>query len=78
MSDWHALAACRDYEPDEWFPRHAADAGPAILICQGCPARRACAREALDTKERHGVRAGVLLVEESIRECRDQLRAVAG
>jgi len=48
-SDWRSRAACRDVEPDTFFP--ATDRGPEVgrakAVCAGCPVRNRCLDEAL-------------------------------
>lgn len=51
--DWRSRAACRDSDPETFFP--AAEAGPAYerqvaeakAVCAGCPVRAECLDEAL-------------------------------
>ena len=57
---WHEAAACRDADPDLFFP--IGTAGPALhqiekakRICQACPALAPCLAWALD----HGIGSGV-------------------
>jgi WhiB family redox-sensing transcriptional regulator len=57
---WHDDAACRDADPDLFFP--VGTTGPALRrideakqICRACPARTQCLAWALD----HGVTDGV-------------------
>ena len=57
---WHEAAACRDADPDLFFP--IGTAGPALhqieeakRICRACPALAPCLAWALD----HGVGSGV-------------------
>jgi len=57
---WHEAAACRDADPDLFFP--VGTAGPALRqteeakrICRACPAQAPCLAWALD----HGVGSGV-------------------
>jgi WhiB family transcriptional regulator, redox-sensing transcriptional regulator len=58
--NWQDLAACRDAEPDVFFP--VGPAGPALAqieaarcVCRSCPVRAACLAWALD----QGVGSGV-------------------
>lgn len=58
--DWRHAAACRDLDPDLFFPEGTA--GPALRqadeakrMCQSCPVRTPCLRFAL----RHALNAGV-------------------
>jgi WhiB family transcriptional regulator, redox-sensing transcriptional regulator len=58
--NWQDMAACRDAEPDLFFP--VGTAGPALLqieaarcVCRACPVRAPCLAWALD----QGVGAGV-------------------
>lgn len=52
-TDWRDHAACRDVDPELFFPLGAAGASlPQIelakQICRTCPVRRSCLRWALD------------------------------
>ena len=58
--NWREIAACRDADPDLFFP--VGTAGPALRqieeakrICRACPAQARCLAWALD----HGVGSGV-------------------
>jgi WhiB family transcriptional regulator, redox-sensing transcriptional regulator len=58
--DWRDGAACRDGDPELFFPEGTA--GPALLqtdqakrVCQSCPVRTPC----LDFAQRHGLGFGI-------------------
>jgi WhiB family redox-sensing transcriptional regulator len=58
--DWRDDAACRDHDPELFFPEGTA--GPAVdqaerakRICQSCPVRARCLRFALG----HGLAFGI-------------------
>lgn len=57
--DWQAAAACRDRDPELWFPFHAD--GPqvryAIKICAGCPVRDEC--RDYGAGQEHGIWGGL-------------------
>lgn len=54
--DWRARAACRDHDPETWFPLGTGDAAEALSICrQDCPVRVECSRWAVD----HGITDGI-------------------
>lgn len=54
-----ALAACRDSDPELFFPEKGRTGGfIAKSICEDCPARRACLQFALDSGEEHGIWGG--------------------
>jgi WhiB family redox-sensing transcriptional regulator len=55
---WAAYAACRQADPDLFFPGDDGDADTAIRICRGCPVRTACLEWALDARIRYGVWGG--------------------
>jgi len=62
--DWHDHAACRDAEPDLFFPdgniRSArAQVKTAKLICRGCPVRTFCLNWALASGQEHGIWGGL-------------------
>ncbi|HLV58405.1 MAG TPA: WhiB family transcriptional regulator [Natronosporangium sp.] len=63
MSDWRAKAACRDHDPENWFP--IGTSGPALAqtarakaICRRCPVTRDCLAVALDRGE-YGIWGGL-------------------
>lgn len=58
-ADWMSLGACRDADPDLFFP--IGSLGPAQrqiaqakAVCAACPVRTACLRYALDSGQRAG------------------------
>ncbi|ROT29683.1 WhiB family transcriptional regulator [Micromonospora sp. HM5-17] len=62
MTDWRHRAACRDTDPELFFPisdtSSVADA--AIRICRtACPVRQECLTWALNNGEQHGVWGGL-------------------
>lgn len=58
--EWRNLAACRNEDPELWFPlsEQAAEAVAAMEICGRCPVARACLDGALREKDQHGIRGG--------------------
>jgi WhiB family redox-sensing transcriptional regulator len=57
---WRAHAACKDADPDLFFPdRAGTDISAAQAICAGCPVRAECHEFAEATSQVHGVWAGV-------------------
>ncbi len=76
--EWRANAACRDTNPDLFFP--VGTTGPAIeqiaaakAICGECPAREECLEYALATNQDSGIWGGTS--EEERRVMRRQLQA---
>ncbi len=69
---WAAYAACRDADPDLFFPTSEADVAAAQRICRGCPVIEECLNWALDTRVRYGVWGGT-----TERERRRMLRKTA-
>jgi WhiB family redox-sensing transcriptional regulator len=60
--DWE-LAACRDHDPELFFPLSETGPGSAQVraakaICQGCPIQRGCLQWAMDTGQEAGVWGG--------------------
>jgi WhiB family redox-sensing transcriptional regulator len=62
-TDWRALGACRDEDPELFFP--VAQAGPGLVqlnkaraICARCEVRSECLSFALETVQDHGVWGG--------------------
>ncbi|GAB3181162.1 WhiB family transcriptional regulator [Streptomyces incanus] len=63
MDDWRTRAACRDEDPDLFFP--IGTSGPALLqteqakgVCRRCPVRQQCLDWAMDTGQSLGVWGG--------------------
>jgi WhiB family redox-sensing transcriptional regulator len=61
--DWRALGACRDEDPELFFP--VTSKGPAArqlmaakAICAGCVVSRECLRYALENRQDYGVWGG--------------------
>ena len=62
--DWHDHAACRDADPDLFFPggdirSTRAQVKTAKLICRGCPVRTICLSWALASGQEHGIWGGL-------------------
>ncbi|MGC5341809.1 WhiB family transcriptional regulator [Streptomyces sp. DT24] len=64
MENWRMSAACRDEDPDLFFP--IGSSGPALLqveeakaVCRGCPVREQCLRWALENSQDSGVWGGL-------------------
>jgi len=60
---WRHRAACRDEDPEAFFP--VGNTGPALLqieeakaVCARCPVRNLCLQWAMDTKQLAGVWGG--------------------
>lgn len=56
---WAAYAACRDSDPDLFFPGPDSDSDAAVRICRGCPVLAECRDWALSTRVRYGVWGGM-------------------
>ncbi len=63
LTDWRELSACRDSDPDLFFP--IGTTGPAVeqiekarAICEMCSVREACLQYALETNQEAGVWGG--------------------
>jgi WhiB family redox-sensing transcriptional regulator len=61
--DWRQRAACRDQDPELFFP--VSDMGPgarqteqAKAVCARCPVRAECLEYALDNALDHGIYGG--------------------
>ncbi|OQO89862.1 WhiB family transcriptional regulator [Saccharomonospora piscinae] len=62
--DWRSSAACRDEDPELFFP--VSDMGPgaqqaarAKAVCARCPVRQECLRYAVDNGLDHGIFGGL-------------------
>ena len=71
--------SCRDLPRDAFFPDRKSDSGPAVRVCQGCPALAQCAAWAVDAELSYCVVGGVYLPGAGPSRARalDQLRAIA-
>lgn len=63
IDDWRDRAACRDTDPELFFPISeigpgARQAARAKAVCAGCPVRQRCLDFALDNGLDHGVFGG--------------------
>lgn len=72
IPSWRHKAACRDEDPELFFPLPSASAVDARKVCKRCPVRRDCG-EAANRAGDSGVRAAFRLPEE-----RDKLRKYLG
>lgn len=55
---WASFAACKDTDPDLFFPTSGAGLTDAKRICASCSCRKACLEYALQRNEKHGVWGG--------------------
>jgi WhiB family redox-sensing transcriptional regulator len=76
--DWRAVAACRDTDPDLFFP--VGTTGPAIeqienakAVCHECEAKQPCLEFALTTNQDSGIWGGTS--EEERRQIRRRWQA---
>lgn len=77
---WMALAACRGYDPETWFPgegRGPRDTTRARRICVDCPVRQQCADYAIATSANYGIWGG-LTVNQRNRIARDRAGGIPG
>jgi WhiB family redox-sensing transcriptional regulator len=70
--DWWERAACRDADPDLFFPVSSVGPGHdeverAKAVCAGCEVRRQCLQFALATRQAHGVWGGTTEEERRLR-----------
>jgi WhiB family redox-sensing transcriptional regulator len=82
---WLDLGACRDEDPDLFFPIGSAGPGLAQVatakaVCTRCAVRQACLRFALEASQDHGVWGGMSEEErQAIRNTgSDQAERLAG
>ncbi len=82
IPDWRLSAACRDVDPELFFP--IGDGGPAVAqvaeakrVCAACPVRAACLEWAMARNEKDGVWGGLDETERH-RERRLRLRRRRG
>lgn len=63
MSDWRDDAACRDTDPDAFYPDAGKSGTYALMICRRCPVRTECLAEALDLGDQFGIWGGLSVAE---------------
>ncbi|MGW0856916.1 WhiB family transcriptional regulator [Streptomyces sp. NPDC002690] len=80
MENWRTRAACREEDPDLFFP--IGSTGPALVqaeeakaVCHACPVREQCLRWALDNNQDAGVWGGLAEDERRALKRRDRRRA---
>lgn len=63
VNDWRESAACRDQDPELFFP--VSEVGPgseqvqqAKAVCARCPVRQECLNYAIDAELAHGIFGG--------------------
>ncbi len=80
--DWWRWAACRDADPELFFPVTAHGPGKeeieqAKALCAGCRVRRQCLQFALATHQMHGVWGGTTEDERQLHVRRERQRGRA-
>ena len=78
--DWWREAACRESDPELFFPVAAYGPGAheivrAKAVCGPCPVSRLCLQYALATRQAHGVWGGLTEGERQLYELREQEHA---
>ncbi|WP_393063813.1 WhiB family transcriptional regulator [Streptomyces sp. LN549] len=80
MENWRMHAACREEDPDLFFP--IGSTGPALVqtedakaVCRGCPVREECLRWALENGQDAGVWGGLGETERRALKRRSRRRA---
>ncbi|HEV2785080.1 MAG TPA: WhiB family transcriptional regulator [Solirubrobacteraceae bacterium] len=58
-SGWMAKARCREYDPEQFFVRGAAQSKRAVRVCEHCDVRTACLQYALDNQIEFGIWGGL-------------------
>lgn len=56
---WRHEAACKDLDPDDFFPPAGVDTTPIKDLCRSCPVRLPCLDFALNTNQQHGIWGGL-------------------
>lgn len=67
MGEWRHDAACRDMDPELFFPGTGVSPEEALAVCARCPVRKDCLDWALKAPEKDGVWGGT-----TARQRRDQ------
>ncbi|GAA3478899.1 WhiB family transcriptional regulator [Streptomyces yanii] len=80
MENWRMHAACRDEDPDLFFP--IGSTGPALVqteeakeVCRGCPVREQCLEWAMENGQGSGVWGGLGEAERRALKRRTRRRA---
>lgn len=80
MDNWRTHAACRDEDPDLFFP--IGSSGPAVVqaaeakvVCRGCPVQAQCLEWALENGQDSGVWGGLAEDERRALKRRSRRRA---
>ncbi|WP_326740453.1 WhiB family transcriptional regulator [Streptomyces sp. NBC_01022] len=80
MENWRMHAACREEDPDLFFP--IGSTGPALVqtedakaVCRSCPVRAECLRWALENGQDAGVWGGLGETERRALKRRSRRRA---
>lgn len=55
---WAVYAACREVDPEIFFPSGREQESRALAICATCPVIEDCLEYAIDSRERYGVWGG--------------------
>ena len=81
--DWWRWAACREADPELFFPVTAhgpakEDIAQAKAVCAGCGVRRQCLQFALSTHQLHGVWGGTTEEERQLHLRNQRAAATAG
>lgn len=59
LESWRQDAACRDLDPNLFFPSTDEQAVPAKAVCESCPVREECLEYAIVTRQDDGVWGGL-------------------
>ncbi len=59
LESWRQDAACRDLDPNIFFPANDEAAGAAKAVCATCPVREDCLEYAVATRQDDGVWGGL-------------------
>ena len=57
--DWQEDAACRGADIDIFFSLDEDDQRQALELCQACPVREQCLRDAIEHREMYGIWGGM-------------------
>lgn len=59
ITGWMDQARCRDYDPEVFFVKGAAESRPAQRVCQRCEVRELCLEYALEQRIDFGIWGGL-------------------
>ena len=73
--EWRKWSACRDEDPELFFPLSGQTSRPAKMICRRCPVAGECLQDSVDDRGKVGVWGGYSDDERNVLQRKGQLEA---